>query len=72
MDILTGFVTRVIGLLPDSPFQAYLEGMQQIDELRYLNYFIPVDAFVAIGETWVVTMGLWMAYSFVMRLAGKG
>lgn len=57
----------VLSLLPHSPFTAVLDAMEKLPYLNYLNWFIPVSTFIAIGEVWLVAIGTYYLYSIILR-----
>lgn len=67
MEIVTKFLDWVLNLLPTSPFVAYIDALESVPFLAYLNYFVPVSSFVAIGEAWLVSVGLFYLYSIILR-----
>ena len=67
MEIVTKFLDWVLKLLPTSPFAAYIDALENIPFLAYLNYFLPISTFVAIGEAWLVAVGLFYLYSISLR-----
>ena len=67
MEIVTKFLDWVLKLLPTSPFAAYIDALENIPFLASLNYFLPISTFVAIGEAWLVAVGLFYLYSIILR-----
>lgn len=67
MEIVTKFLDWVLKLLPTSPFSAYIDALENIPFLAYLNYFLPISTFIAIGEAWLVAVGLFYLYSIILR-----
>ena len=67
MELAKGLLDKIIKLLPTSPFAAYLDKFTNMPYLRYINYFIPISDFIAIGEAWLVAVGLFYLYSIVLR-----
>ena len=67
MELVTKFLDWVCNLLPTSPFVAYIDALEELPYLAYLNWFIPVSSFIAIGEAWLVSVGLFYTYSIVLR-----
>ncbi len=67
MEIVTKFLDWVLKLLPTSPFAAYIDALENIPFLAYLNYFLPISTFIAIGEAWLVAVGLFYLYSIILR-----
>ncbi|MCM1104709.1 MAG: hypothetical protein NC409_11475 [Clostridium sp.] len=68
---LFGWVKSVIKwlltFLPHSPFAAVLDSMESLPYLNYLNWFIPVSTFIAIGELWLVAIGVYYASMIILR-----
>lgn len=57
----------VLQFLPGSPFQSFINSFTEIPALAYLNYFVPIAEMIAIGQAWLVCVGLFYLYSAVMR-----
>lgn len=58
--ILFAAVVIIVGLLfkilPTSPFLAYLGVSEFSQYLPYINYFVPVDFFIAASEAWLIAL----------------
>ena len=65
--LLNQFLEWVLGLLPTSPFQSFINACGDLPYLGWLNWFIPVGQMVAIGEAWLVAVGLFYLYSIILR-----
>lgn len=68
-DALVSFAISVINLLPESPF-VFLEELSSSEFyqwLKFLNWFVPINTFVSILETWLVGVGLYYVYQIVLR-----
>lgn len=65
--LLDKFLEWVLALLPTSPFTEFINACSDIPYLGWLNWFIPVGQMVAIGEAWLVAIGLFYMYSIVLR-----
>ena len=61
--VLIGFLC---GILPESPFLAFIQAEEVIDYLAAINYFVPVDAFVTIGSAWLVAIVPWIVSQFAV------
>lgn len=64
---ISDFFDGVIDFLPTSPFVKFLEKMQDLPYLSYLNYFLPISQMIAIGEAWLVAIGVFYLYQIVLR-----
>lgn len=56
----------VVSLMPDSPFKL-LDNSPVAQYLPYLNWFIPFDFIIATLETWLVAIGVYYAWSVLLR-----
>lgn len=64
---LVGSVISVLyNLLPTSPF-IIVENSQFAELISQINYFLPIYEFVAIMETWLVSVGIFYLYSIFAR-----
>lgn len=59
----------VLFLLPHSPFRESINNIQQAEWIGYLNYFVPVGTFVAIGSVWVSAIAVFYVYQIILRWA---
>lgn len=67
VDKLGEFLDWVLNLLPTSPFTRFLDLLVELPYLEYLNWFIPISTFVAIGQAWLVSVGIFYLYSIILR-----
>lgn len=66
---LVSFAVGVIELFPASPF-VILEEMSNsefYEWLRMVNWFVPVNTFVAILESWLSGVAIYYVYQIVLR-----
>ena len=69
-EIFTGLVSAVLSFCPPSPFGILdeLAANSQIAELLgFLNWFIPVNTFVAILEGWLACVAIYYVWQVVLR-----
>ena len=59
-------VAFLCGILPGSPFLAFIQAEEVNDYLAAINYFVPVDSFVAIGEAWLFAVVPWIVSQFAI------
>lgn len=67
LDFFVGVVNSVVSLLPNDPFMGYLNAVDDIKFLKYLNWFIPIGDFIVIGETWLAAIAIFYTYSVFLR-----
>lgn len=67
MEIVTQFLDTVLKVLPTSPFRDFINSMEELPYLGYLNYFIPIGTFIKIGTAWLAAIALFYLYSIVLR-----
>ena len=66
-EILDKLLAVVLSLLPLSPFKGFIDKLEDIPFLGYLNYFIPVGTCLKIGAAWLSAIALFYLYSVVAR-----
>ena len=66
-EILGQFLEWVLALLPTSPFTDFINACENLPYLGWLNWFVPVGQMIAIGEAWLVAIGLFYMYSIILR-----
>lgn len=68
-DALVSFALGVVNLFPTSPFVILdeLSNSEIYEWLQMLNWFIPINTFVAILETWLSCVALYYMYQVVLR-----
>ena len=66
-EILDKFLSLIVSLLPLSPFAGYIDKLEELPYLGYLNYFVPVGTFLKIGAAWLSAIALFYLYSVVAR-----
>lgn len=60
-------ITWVLQLLPLSPFQTVIDGLANMPNLGWLNWFVPVDDIIKVGELWLIAISLYYIYSVILR-----
>ncbi|MFI3116043.1 MAG: hypothetical protein R3Y12_07885 [Clostridia bacterium] len=69
VDFLYNILFFVIDLLPDSPFSTL--SLVISDEIKvylgYMNYFIPVNFFIAVLEIWLSAVVVYYIYILILR-----
>lgn len=66
-EIVGQLLKWVLALLPTSPFTSFINACENLPYLGWLNWFIPVGQMIAIGEAWLVAIGLFYLYSIILR-----
>lgn len=66
-EIKNAFLALVLKLLPFSPFSKYIDALEEVPYLGYLNWFVPVKEFVAIGSTWLGAITTYYLLSILLR-----
>lgn len=59
-------VSTISSVLPHSPFIDFINNLE-IPYLEYVNWVVPIGTFMKIGAVWLVSIGLFYAYSIVLR-----
>lgn len=45
----------------------YISATVNNETLQYVNWFIPIDDFIVIGQAWLVAIGIFYLYQIVLR-----
>lgn len=53
--------------LPRSPFRSYIDALEKQDWLSTLNWIVPIDNFIVIGEAWLTAVTIFYLYSIILR-----
>lgn len=67
IDFIKNIMSWLLGLLPHSPYTAFIEQCGKQQYLRYLNWFIPVSSFIAIGEALLTCIAVYYLYQLIAR-----
>ena len=71
IDSIVGFIgsalDTILSVLPTSPLQPVIASLSSVDWLGYVNYFVPVGSFVAIGSVWLTAIAVYYVYQVILR-----
>lgn len=59
-------IAFLCGILPESPFLAFLKAEEMNEYLSTINYFVPIDAFITIGSAWSLAIVPWITAQFAI------
>lgn len=59
----------MLSFLPDSPFLSFFNTTIANEYLSALNWFVPIDKMIVLGESWLVAIGIFYLYQLVLRWA---
>ena len=65
--LFDNFSASLKNVLPMSPFQDAIAAFADLPYLGYINYFFPIGDCMKIFAAWLVAVGLFYAYSIIMR-----
>ncbi len=68
-DFIKIIVGALLSFLPDSPFTAFIEQIEGLDFLPFLNWFVPVGTLIGIGTAWLTCIAIYYVYQVVLRWA---
>ena len=57
---VTFVICFLVGILPQSPFLAYIGWSDLSNYLGYINYFLPIDKIIVISEAWLLAIAPWI------------
>jgi len=67
IDLAGVAIDGILYVLPTSPFALIDKNPAISDLIAKINYFIPVYEFVAIGQAWLVCVGIFYVYAIFAR-----
>lgn len=62
-----GWSSGILELLPKSPFKSFINSMNNIPYMDYINYFLPIDICLPILVAWGTAIGIFYLYSILLR-----
>lgn len=65
VNLVFSLLTGLLSILPASFVKDYIDNMDALEYLSYINFFIPFYALVQIGQAWLVCCGLYLVYHYV-------
>lgn len=60
-------IEKILGILPDSPFQYVSTTAYVYKYIQYINWVIPVDFILTTLQAWLVAYSLYLVYSVILR-----
>lgn len=77
-EFIFGFTSAIIdlfvnlfNLLPQSPIAYLVSSIDKLDIIPYINFFIPFDFAYAALSMWLLCVGTYYTYNFVMAVVNK-
>ena len=66
-ELKNAFLSIVLKLLPLSPFEKYINELEDLPYLGYLNWFIPIGDIIVIGTAWLGAITIYYMLSILLR-----
>ncbi len=57
----------VVGLFPMSPFLPVIQELEALPYLGYINWFLPISEFIAVGTLWLAAIAAYYMYMVIAR-----
>ena len=67
VSIFNQVYTWLIGFLPSSPFQSFINAIGNIPYLAELNWFFPVSECIAVMQAFLAVVVVYYTYQAIMR-----
>lgn len=58
---------NLLKILPTSPFDSFINSLNGIPYMEYINFFLPLDIIIPILTAWGTAIGLYYAYMIILR-----
>lgn len=65
--VFNGLIDSILHLLPTSPFRGFLNELQGLPYLGWVNWVFPVGDCVRVLGAWIVAITVFYIYSVIMR-----
>lgn len=73
VDFITGILGFLSSVLPDSPFQDVLEGLDGVAlGLGWLNWFVPIGSLAAVFAAYLAVLLIWVSVQAALDNSIKG
>ena len=66
IELVGAALTFLAALFPDSPFQV-ISNSDFSALISQINFFLPVYEFIAIGQAWLIAVGIYYLYATFAR-----
>ena len=66
-DVFDAFGGVLENILPTDPFLPFISELEGLPWLPYLNWFLPVSDLLAIFSVWLLSLGVWISISVILR-----
>lgn len=67
IDCFATLFDKIIDLLPASPFAKFTYMSLSSNVLGILNYFLPIAEILVVLELWLVAVGCYYVYKFILK-----
>lgn len=67
IDTFSGLLDKLIEVLPTSPFAKFTYLSLDNSILGTLNYFLPISEILVVLEFWLVAVGCYYVYKFILK-----
>lgn len=67
-DLICNLLIAIINFLPNSPFEALLKQVEDMEYLGFVNYFIPFDFCVIALNSWLVCVGVYYGVKYAKKV----
>lgn len=67
MELLNSLAASALALLPDSPFTEFIDAVENIPYLGYLNYFVPISDCLTLLSVWGAAVAVFYVCSAILR-----
>jgi hypothetical protein len=64
---IDSMLETALSILPKSPFTEHIDALAEVPYLGILNWFVPIGAFLVIGTSWLVAIGIFYVIKIVLR-----
>lgn len=66
-ELLSKFGANIVEKLPQSPVARYIDAVEELPFLSFLNWFIPVTEILIVCQTWLACISCYYLFSLILR-----
>lgn len=66
-ELFDEFGSVLESILPNDPFLPFINRLEALPWMPYLNWFVPVRELLQIFGLWLGSLGIWISISVILR-----
>jgi len=67
VELFNGFGSKLMDVLPHSPFSQFIKQISMNANIGYINWFIPIHTMLIMLNAWLGAIAIYYAYMIIAR-----